>query len=453
MKRISLAAVLALLGSGIIAAALVTLIVTDKLATDKLLMEQQILEKTGKLTEVIHRLLYKTEALAALVIQNNGQVENFDRVASTLMDDPSVLNVLLAPGGRVTRVYPRAENQAVLGLNFFAEGAGNREALLARETGQLTFGGPFDLVQGGQALVGRLPVYTPLPGGGKQFWGLVSVTLKYPQVLDALGLAVLKKQGYAYEIWRISPDTGERQVIAANADAPHKNARFIEKSMEILNATWYFRLAPVKMWYNFTEIWVLVTLSILASCLVAFVMQNNHELKHMQVRLEEMARSDSLTGIANRRHFMDTAPAFLNHASRNQKTCFVMMMDVDHFKQINDTHGHAVGDSVLSALAGRVRKTIRPYDLFARYGGEEFILLVADVDEAEAEALATRIRLAICDVPFLFNGVTLRVSSSFGLAQVSESGLDEAIRRADEALYAAKRAGRNRSVTRALPGE
>lgn len=441
---LSVPAVVALLASIALCGTILIVVVTDRDRTDRLSMEQEILEKTAKLTEILHRLVYKTEALAALVIQNNGEVQNFERVASTLLDEPSMANVLLAPGGVVTHVYPLQGNEAVLGLDFFKEGAGNTEAQLARETGQLVFGGPFPLVQGGQALVGRLPVYLAAENGEKKFWGLVSVTLKYPLVLDGLTLPLLEKQGYAFEIWRISPDTGERQVIAASDYVYRQNTRFIEKDVHILNAEWHFRLSPVKMWYRYTEIWVLIVLSLFASCLVAFVVQNNHELKGMQSRLEEMARSDSLTGIANRRHFMDTAPAQLQYASRNSQSSFIILFDVDHFKEINDTHGHAAGDAVLTILTDRVRKTVRPYDLFARYGGEEFILLVVGVDDAAAEALASRIRLAICGAPFRIDGGELAVTASFGVSRVfQDSDLDAAIKQADEALYLAKQAGRN----------
>lgn len=446
-QQVSLVAVAAFFASLCLCGLILVAMTTNKADLDRLTMEQLIIEKSLKLTEIVHKLLYKTEALAALVIENNGEVNNFERVAATLLDDPAIANVLVAPAGVVSHVYPLRGNEGVLGFDFFRESAGNREALVAKETKQLVFGGPFDLVQGGQALVGRLPVFMNAPDGGKTFWGLVSVTLKYPRVLDGLGLAVLEKQGYAFELWRVSPDTGERQVIAASDYGYNKNARFIEKEVKILNATWFFRLAPVKHWYQYAETWTLVFFGLFASGLLGFVVQNNSELKRMQGRLEDMARSDALTGIANRRHFMEEAPVRLQHAARNKQNCFIIMFDVDRFKRINDTYGHAAGDMALSAITARVKNVIRPYDLFARYGGEEFILLATELDREEAESLSTRIRLSICETPFVFDGVSLEISASFGLAQVlPTAGLDAGIRQADVALYEAKRQGGNRSV-------
>lgn len=448
-RRISFSAVVALIASVILCGMILLVIIEDKQDSDRMLMEQLIMEKSASLTGVVHRLLYKTEALAALVIQNDGRVGNFDRVASTLLDDPAIANVLLAPNGVVDHVYPLRGNEAVLGLNFFAGGAGNREAIQAKELGQLVFGGPFPLVQGGQALVGRLPVYLTGENGGeagKKFWGLVSVTLRFPEILNTLGLAALKNQGYGYEIWRINPDTGAEQVIAAS-DYTYANLRFIEKDVNILNAVWHFRLAPVKMWYYYREIWVLIFLSLSASCLVAFVMQNNHELQRMHARLEEMAQLDSLTGIANRRHFMESAAAQLRFAERNGQSCFLIMMDVDYFKTINDTRGHVAGDAVLRILADRVGRIIRPCDLFGRYGGEEFILLIVDVDQPKADMLAERIRMEICGTPFvLADGTGVTISASFGLSPLAPgANLETGIKQADAALYAAKAEGRNRT--------
>ena len=125
-------------------------LVERKYQIEYIKMERVILNQSNKLTAVLTKLFYKTQALSALVIQHNGKVENFEKVASTLVDDPAILNVLVAPGGVVSDVYPRKGNEAVLGLNFFARGAGNQEAVEARDAGHLILGGPFPLCRGGR---------------------------------------------------------------------------------------------------------------------------------------------------------------------------------------------------------------------------------------------------------------------------------------------------------------
>ncbi len=111
-KRLFLSTIIAFLSSIALTAAILVVIVSNKAQADKLIMEQMIMEKTERLTDIIHKLLYKTEALAALVVQNNGGINNFERVASTLLDDPAIANLLIAPGGVVSHVYPPRDNEA-----------------------------------------------------------------------------------------------------------------------------------------------------------------------------------------------------------------------------------------------------------------------------------------------------------------------------------------------------
>ncbi|MDR1194084.1 MAG: response regulator, partial [Peptococcaceae bacterium] len=190
-------------------------------------------------------------------------------------------------------------NEGVLGLDFFQAGAGNIEARLAKETGELVFGGPFELVQGGLALVGRLPVWVDGPGGARDFWGIVSVTLKYPQALREVRLESLAAQNLTYEIWRINPDDGRRQVIAgggadADADADSgSDAPGLEREIDILNARWYFRVAPLRLWYQYADTWVMGGAALAVSLLAAGIAQSNARLKrarHILERQENASR-------------------------------------------------------------------------------------------------------------------------------------------------------------------
>ena len=121
------------------------------------------------------------------------------------------------------------------------------------------------------------------------------------------------------------------------------------------------------------------------------------------------------------------------------------MLDLDHFKQINDAHGHSVGDQALVTCARMLASAGRAGDVVARWGGEEFIVLLPDTDQAQACALAERLRLALADCPIETQNSTLHITASFGVAERAESSqFDDLIRHADQALYRAKHAGRNR---------
>ncbi len=163
--------------------------------------------------------------------------------------------------------------------------------------------------------------------------------------------------------------------------------------------------------------------------------------------LETLANRDGLTGLMNRRHFMQAAEVELQRAQRYRRPVTVAMADLDYFKKLNDTYGHAAGDAVLRAFAEQVRETLRQSDLVCRYGGEEFAFLFPEIGPVETGKLAERLRLACAGhaVP-LPDGRRIKATVSIGLADASECPIEIALRHADEALYEAKRQGRDRVV-------
>ena len=166
--------------------------------------------------------------------------------------------------------------------------------------------------------------------------------------------------------------------------------------------------------------------------------------KHEQ-DLFEKAVLDPLTGCYNRRQFQELAMKEIRRAWRYDTEFCLMMMDIDHFKKVNDTHGHAFGDEVLKALARTCKNTLRESDIFARYGGEEFIVLLTQTDLKGGAIVAERVRKSIeeCAVP-LPNGDMFHFSVSIGVVGSAVSDdLEELIKRADSALYSAKENGRN----------
>ena len=165
--------------------------------------------------------------------------------------------------------------------------------------------------------------------------------------------------------------------------------------------------------------------------------------------LYEAANTDPLTGALNRRAFMTRAEQEVVHALRNGHFLSILLCDIDHFKRINDGHGHPAGDQVLKELTNILRSHIRRDDLLARFGGEEFIVLLRNIDDRAAAAWGERIRHAIEQQRFEFDGRQIPVTLSMGVksAQVLDTALlDRMIQDADAALYRAKQGGRNRVV-------
>ncbi len=169
------------------------------------------------------------------------------------------------------------------------------------------------------------------------------------------------------------------------------------------------------------------------------------QFKVMEQELRTLAAQDPLTGLLNRRAFEQRLESELQRARRYARPITLMFVDIDHFKRINDTHGHPVGDKVLCHATKRILESVRGIDVVARYGGEEFVVLMPETPVAHAEAVARRLCANFADLPIVLDGpLSLSLTVSIGLADSSQaSDVESLVSKADEQLYAAKRDGRN----------
>jgi diguanylate cyclase (GGDEF)-like protein len=167
---------------------------------------------------------------------------------------------------------------------------------------------------------------------------------------------------------------------------------------------------------------------------------------------ERRARTDPLTGVSNRRSLLEQLEAVCRNARANGHPVAVLFLDLDFFKSINDSYGHAAGDACLAAVIRPIQAELRQSDIIGRYGGEEFIVVLSGADAAAAEPIAERIRLRVSEVGIEGHGAPIRLTCSIGVASSDQLGVwgEALIAKADVAVYAAKRLGRNR-VQVAIP--
>ncbi len=235
------------------------------------------------------RTLSATYALAALVRQGQGRIANFDAIASELLKYyPGADSMQLAPGGITRQVVPLAGNEKGIGRNLLQDPLRNKEAFRARDTGQLTLAGPLQLIQGGLGAVGRLPVFIDDSQGKPAFWGFATVLIRYPQALEEARLTQLTQQGFDYELWRIHPDSGQKQSIAASSASALIDP--VMRTLNMPNGNWTLSVAPIKGWGD--PVWLAFksALGLLFSLLLGYLAKLLFDLRAHKFYLEALVR-------------------------------------------------------------------------------------------------------------------------------------------------------------------
>jgi diguanylate cyclase (GGDEF)-like protein len=185
---------------------------------------------------------------------------------------------------------------------------------------------------------------------------------------------------------------------------------------------------------------------ILGACLMislAHVYEVNREKN--EERLLELASTDTLTGLANRMKLIESFTLYAEYAKRHESHLALVIFDLDYFKNINDEHGHHIGDATLCYIANFIKDRVRKTDLLARFGGEEFVLLIVGAKEKDCYKQVNFLRQELMDTPFIYNGITLAMTVSAGIATYGNDGMsfEELLLKADQRLYLAKDNGRN----------
>ena len=278
-------------------------------------------------------------------------------------------------------------------------------------------------------------------------------------VLAGCGLLLLVAHGHAVAAARRGdPDAGgvARGFLVLNA------CLILDIVHELFGWSWIPRGLPI---VGFSVLFVMAARSLNARAdrehselealrrdLELRVEERTLALQEANERLAEASRTDPLTGLPNRRGFLREAAGALHRRNRSLRPLSVVLGDVDHFKRINDTRGHAAGDEVLRGVAETLRVALRGQDVVARWGGEEFILLLPDTGAAGAVRAAENLRAAVAAMRVAPDGEAVEVTISFGCAEHrNERNLESTIAAADAALYRAKGEGRNRVACEPAP--
>ena len=256
----------------------------------------------------IERALSATYAIAALVHQGRGFVNDFNGVATQMLPFyPGIAAIGLSPGGVICCVVPRAGNENSIGFNQLEDIVQNKEARRARDTRKLTLAGPVQLAQGGLGVVGRLPIYLGQGDDTQVFWGFSYVTLRFPQALESARLELLRDRGYAYELWRKNPETGERQRI--EAWQPEALRDPVGRDLELPNGAWTLSLAPTRGWVQRSGLMLEGLVGAAFSALLAYLAWLLYAMRLRDLELEALVAQRTSEILAAQRHLQATISA------------------------------------------------------------------------------------------------------------------------------------------------
>lgn len=377
-----------------------------------------------------------TDTLKQVLINGNGQIINFSKIAENLMSY-SVQSVQLAPNGVVTEIYPEEGNEAGK-IDLLKDSKRGEISNYAKDHNITVIQGPIKLKQRGSGLVVRNPIYLEDKNGQEYFWGFTIVILRVPEIFEDSTNA-LSKFKYNYRLSREASVLDKKYVeVDANCD---KMIRPVTYNLTVGKEKWKLEIMPRAGWSNSTTLYLIffgglsLVLLLTGLTIVLFL------LDERRVELKELAHKDGLTNLYNRYGFDEMAEKMI---SKNPKEhCVAVLLDVDDFKLINDMYGHAYGDKALISLAENMRKFFPSSALLGRNGGDEFCILLPNCTMEEVKE--SLIEFTKTPKTFSYKGQTYSFCISLGYAEYPNNAIERSqlMRCADTALYEVKLHGKN----------
>ena len=415
----------------------------------EVLVSQQKQNAVARLSEARARLEGKIAEIVALgeslrpFIGLNPDLtqEQLERIGSALVEtNNSIAIVGLAPDNRLSLIYPYIENQQALGLDYRTSESQWASVSKAMRTGASVVSGPLQLVQGWRALVIRIPVFLNTPANDMSerpdYWGVATLVVRES---DLLAAARIDRVMSEFDVALFASPDGVKpdELIYGAAEVADKDS--VHLPVEVAGGNQWLMVAhPKSGWLPDRFVVLMVTfagtiLSLLFSSLVFLLL---HEMR----KVWGMALHDSLTGLANRRLLEDRMQQLAFQAERTGKGFEFFYLDLDGFKPVNDTHGHAIGDAVLIEVGSRIKELIRRGDTVARVGGDEFIILApGKMSDDERAQFIGRVEKAISE-PISIGAVRMSMAASVGFASYPSEARtsDELHKLADGRMYAQK---------------
>ncbi|MEH6443162.1 MAG: diguanylate cyclase [Oceanospirillaceae bacterium] len=449
---------------------LATYLIKQEVAlTKQMQVEKQVTDAAAFLSSSMNVRLNLTSSLSAFVTTHKEFSEQqFDSFASALKRDLSaIVSLQLAPNGIVTYLTDIEQNRKALGHNLLADP--RRLALAQRSIREHSYiiAGPVNLIQGGRAIIARRPIYLfsdtlNMPA----FWGFAIVLIDIDSLMKSSLIGDLRRnyivairgrdgQGSQGEVFIGEPATFDAALVIADVQLPNASWQLAVSNgnAQITNncivSFGYWILALVIAALSSSATFLILDRPRLLELKISEATRNLSKEVQNRIKAEELARHmaqhDSLTLLPNRSLFEELSELSIASAKREKTSRAVLFIDIDGFKQINDSLGHAAGDQVLKVIAGRLLARVRESDIVARFGGDEFVVMLnANCDAKGAEEVTCQIIEAI-SCPFNIADVQVIAGASIGIAIYPNHGtsIDELLQKSDAVMYLVKKNGKN----------
>jgi diguanylate cyclase (GGDEF)-like protein len=409
---------------------------------------QELAARRARVEGLLNANLISVRTLRAeIALSPSIDPRRFERLVSELLTaDLHTRHIAAAPDLVIRHVYPRAGNEEALGLDYRSNAEQFESIQAAIEAEDIVINGPVDLVQGGRALIGRVPVYER---ESDRFWGVISVVIDHERLFRDAGL--IGTGQWRFGIRGADGSGTDGEIIVGEASLWGLDP--VTVPVELPVGSWSLAAAPAggaweRPLMSYGWRWAAGSALNLALAVLIFgLLASRLRLQGALATISRQARFDSLTELPNREFFMYQLEEAVHAARRDRGSFALLFIDLDHFKEINDSLGHEAGDELLRVVSGRIRGMIRGNDLVGRFGGDEFVVLVRELSApVDAEIVATKVLNALHPAVSI-KGHDVTIEGSVGIAVYPDDGQTpgDLLKHADLAMYAAKSAGRGTS--------
>ena len=408
----------------------------------------------------INHALSATYLLSHWVIDNHSNLAHFNQEAAELMQHIRGINSLqLAPNGIIEYIYPLNGNEKAIGHNILLRDQRKQEAQQAVQNKQLTLAGPFRLLQGNYAIIGRNPIFISEDNGAEppKFWGFASAVISVNQLLKSKNLAALEQHGIQFKL------TTTRQLgepITQVLGVPELTGEvFAKANISIAGSQWQLELAQQFPDQNMLliKLWSIALIICGALTSLVYKLTNTpyrlaQTVEKQTEKLSRLAYFDNLTGLKNRTLLQIALTETLcqlqqkNEHEQNHQIAALVYLGIDDFKRLNDAFGNKIGDDLLLEATRRLQDVCESHDIITRAGGDEFAIILPPQPSLKSIEIWLHSLLKTVGQPITIDGHQLQFSISAGVALLPQDGnsAEVLIQHANLAMTHAKKKGKRR---------